>query len=79
MFDISGVMLPLQLPDIYFLSRILIWGIQEETHPSMGAQAALEVFAALNYGGSLDAISDGLLQIVRIADVMTRFFDMLVV
>ena len=35
-FDIKGMMFPLQLHDIYFLTSLLIYKIQDLTHLSLG-------------------------------------------
>lgn len=60
---IRGVMLPLEIQDIYFLMGILIHGIQEAIHLFLDRRRTLELLANHHYGGSLDAISEGYLNI----------------
>lgn len=75
-FDIRGVMVPLELHDIYLLMGIMI--IQEMTHLLLDARSKLELLEDHFYGGALDAISDKYLNISRIMDLTTHMVDMMV-
>lgn len=61
----------LQLHDVYFLTRILIYGIREETHPSLEGQSTLGLLAYYHYGGAPNVISDESFKIARIIDITT--------
>ena len=70
-FDIRGVMFPLQLWDIYFLTRLLMCGIWEVTHPSLDGRSTVELLVDHHSGGVPNVISDGSLKISRITDLTT--------
>lgn len=70
-FLVLGVILPLELHDIYSLEGLLICGIWEETHPFLVGHKTIELLASWNYGGSPNIINDGSLKISRIIDLTT--------
>lgn len=78
-FDVRGVMLPLQLHDIYFLMGLPIRGIREATHLSLSGRSMLELLVDRHYGGAPYAISVRSLKIERIMDLMTQLVAMMVV
>lgn len=77
-FDIRGVMIPLQLHDVYFLIELPIREIREETHLSLAGQSTLELLMDHDYGVATNAISDGSLYIARIMGLTTQVMVMMV-
>ena len=43
--------LPLRQQDIYFMTGLPIWGIQEITHPMLASNVTIDELVQRNYGG----------------------------